>query len=157
MICTYHPAYLLRNPAAKRHVWDDMKMLMVGYGYFGEGGKAEGERRKDSRSIGRATRGHAGAGQLCPAVMGHLSPAANGEGGNNGIGVRFCPMIPITPIIPRLSAGVQGSFLSFPRCSWSIRPRKSGCKSPAFWWAVPAVANGVRGGSAPLTTDGVDA
>jgi DNA polymerase len=28
IICTYHPAYLLRNPAAKREVWDDMKMLM---------------------------------------------------------------------------------------------------------------------------------
>lgn len=28
VICTYHPSYLLRNPAAKRQVWDDMKMLM---------------------------------------------------------------------------------------------------------------------------------
>ena len=28
IVCTYHPAYLLRNPAAKRDVWDDMKMLM---------------------------------------------------------------------------------------------------------------------------------
>ncbi len=28
VVCTYHPAYLLRNPAAKRHTWDDMKMLM---------------------------------------------------------------------------------------------------------------------------------
>lgn len=26
--CTYHPAYLLRNPAAKKDVWDDMKALM---------------------------------------------------------------------------------------------------------------------------------
>lgn len=26
--CTYHPAYLLRNPSAKRQVWDDMKMVM---------------------------------------------------------------------------------------------------------------------------------
>lgn len=25
---TYHPAFLLRNPEAKRDVWDDMKMLM---------------------------------------------------------------------------------------------------------------------------------
>lgn len=25
---TYHPAYLLRNPAAKRQVWQDMKMIM---------------------------------------------------------------------------------------------------------------------------------
>jgi uracil-DNA glycosylase len=28
VLCTYHPAYLLRNPAAKKDVWDDMKMLM---------------------------------------------------------------------------------------------------------------------------------
>lgn len=28
VMCTYHPAYLLRNPAAKREVWDDMKALM---------------------------------------------------------------------------------------------------------------------------------
>ena len=26
--CTYHPAYLLRNPAAKADTWEDMKMLM---------------------------------------------------------------------------------------------------------------------------------
>jgi DNA polymerase len=26
--CTYHPAYLLRNPSAKRDVWSDMKMVM---------------------------------------------------------------------------------------------------------------------------------
>jgi uracil-DNA glycosylase len=32
VVCTYHPAYLLRNPAAKRHVWDDMKMLMRAMG-----------------------------------------------------------------------------------------------------------------------------
>jgi uracil-DNA glycosylase family 4 len=28
VLCTYHPAYLLRNPAAKRDVWEDMKTLM---------------------------------------------------------------------------------------------------------------------------------
>jgi DNA polymerase len=28
VLVTYHPAYLLRNPAAKKQVWDDMKMLM---------------------------------------------------------------------------------------------------------------------------------
>ena len=28
VVCTYHPAYLLRNPAAKQFRWDDMKMLM---------------------------------------------------------------------------------------------------------------------------------
>ncbi len=26
---TYHPAYLLRNPSAKREVWEDMKQVMV--------------------------------------------------------------------------------------------------------------------------------
>lgn len=28
VMCTYHPSYLLRNPAAKKHVWEDMKLLM---------------------------------------------------------------------------------------------------------------------------------
>jgi DNA polymerase len=28
VVCTYHPAYLLRNPAAKKDVWADMKVLM---------------------------------------------------------------------------------------------------------------------------------
>jgi DNA polymerase len=28
VLCTYHPAYLLRNPSAKRDVWEDMKLLM---------------------------------------------------------------------------------------------------------------------------------
>ncbi len=28
VICTYHPSYLLRNPSAKKDVWDDMKVLM---------------------------------------------------------------------------------------------------------------------------------
>ncbi len=28
VICTYHPAYLLRNPPAKKDVWEDMQMLM---------------------------------------------------------------------------------------------------------------------------------
>ncbi len=28
VVCTYHPAYLLRNPAAKKETWEDMKMLM---------------------------------------------------------------------------------------------------------------------------------
>jgi len=28
VVCTYHPAYLLRNPSAKKEAWDDMKMLM---------------------------------------------------------------------------------------------------------------------------------
>lgn len=28
VVCTYHPSYLLRNPAAKKDVWDDMKFFM---------------------------------------------------------------------------------------------------------------------------------
>jgi DNA polymerase len=28
VVCTFHPAYLLRNPAAKKDCWDDMKFLM---------------------------------------------------------------------------------------------------------------------------------
>ena len=28
VMCTYHPAYLLRNPSAKKEVWEDMKVLM---------------------------------------------------------------------------------------------------------------------------------
>lgn len=28
VVCTYHPAYLLRNPSAKRDTWEDMQMLM---------------------------------------------------------------------------------------------------------------------------------
>ncbi len=32
VLCTYHPAYLLRNPAAKRLVWDDMRILMAEMG-----------------------------------------------------------------------------------------------------------------------------
>ena len=32
VIVTYHPAYLLRNPSAKRQVWDDMKMLLSAMG-----------------------------------------------------------------------------------------------------------------------------
>ena len=30
--CTYHPSYLLRNPAAKRDVWEDMKVVMRSLG-----------------------------------------------------------------------------------------------------------------------------
>ena len=32
VLCTYHPAYLLRNPPAKRQVWEDMQMLMQAMG-----------------------------------------------------------------------------------------------------------------------------
>ncbi|MDR2756197.1 MAG: uracil-DNA glycosylase [Planctomycetaceae bacterium] len=28
VVCTYHPAYLLRNPAAKKQTWEDIQLLM---------------------------------------------------------------------------------------------------------------------------------
>jgi DNA polymerase len=40
VICTYHPAYVLRNPAAKRQVWDDIQILMKEMGL--EVGRDEG-------------------------------------------------------------------------------------------------------------------
>ncbi len=33
LLPTFHPAYLLRNPSAKRDVWEDMQMLMKVYDY----------------------------------------------------------------------------------------------------------------------------
>jgi uracil-DNA glycosylase family 4 len=32
VLCTYHPSYLLRNPAAKRDVWEDMKFFFAELG-----------------------------------------------------------------------------------------------------------------------------
>jgi DNA polymerase len=32
VLCTYHPSYLLRNPAAKKDVWEDMKFFMKDLG-----------------------------------------------------------------------------------------------------------------------------
>jgi DNA polymerase len=32
VVCTYHPAYLLRNPSAKKQAWEDMKLLMRAMG-----------------------------------------------------------------------------------------------------------------------------
>ncbi len=32
VLCTYHPSYLLRNPSAKKDVWEDMKILMEDLG-----------------------------------------------------------------------------------------------------------------------------
>ena len=32
VLCTYHPSYLMRNPSAKKDVWDDMKMLFLDMG-----------------------------------------------------------------------------------------------------------------------------
>jgi DNA polymerase len=28
VVCTYHPAFLLRSPGFKKQAWDDMKLLM---------------------------------------------------------------------------------------------------------------------------------
>jgi DNA polymerase len=28
VVCTYHPAFLLRSPAFKKETWEDMKLLM---------------------------------------------------------------------------------------------------------------------------------
>lgn len=32
VLCTYHPAYLLRQPSAKKQVWDDIQILMAEMG-----------------------------------------------------------------------------------------------------------------------------
>jgi len=32
VLCTYHPAYLLRNPSSKKDCWDDMQILMRAMG-----------------------------------------------------------------------------------------------------------------------------
>ncbi len=32
VLCTYHPSYLLRNPAAKKPVWEDMQFLLADMG-----------------------------------------------------------------------------------------------------------------------------
>ncbi len=32
VLCTYHPAYLLRNPAAKAKTWEDIQRLMRAMG-----------------------------------------------------------------------------------------------------------------------------
>lgn len=37
VLCTYHPSYLLRNPAAKKDVWEDMKVFMRELGVTLEG------------------------------------------------------------------------------------------------------------------------
>ena len=32
VLCTFHPAYLLRSPERKKDVWEDMKMLLARMG-----------------------------------------------------------------------------------------------------------------------------
>lgn len=32
VVCTYHPAYILRNPSAHRPVWEDLQMLLAEMG-----------------------------------------------------------------------------------------------------------------------------
>lgn len=39
VLCTYHPSYLLRNPSAKKPVWEDMKLLLADMGLTPPGGK----------------------------------------------------------------------------------------------------------------------
>ncbi len=39
VLCTYHPAYVLRNPPAKRQVWDDIQILMAEMG-MRQGGRS---------------------------------------------------------------------------------------------------------------------
>ena len=41
LMITYHPAYLLRNPAAKKDVWEDMKLLLKQMGLEVPTGKRE--------------------------------------------------------------------------------------------------------------------
>ena len=38
-IVTYHPAFLLRNPASKKETWDDLQMLMKAMGITPPGRK----------------------------------------------------------------------------------------------------------------------
>ena len=40
LVPTFHPAYLLRNPASKRDVWEDMKIVMSLLGAAGAGAAA---------------------------------------------------------------------------------------------------------------------
>jgi uracil-DNA glycosylase family 4 len=40
-IATYHPSYLLRNPAAKKEAWDDLQMLMQAMGITPPGRKKQ--------------------------------------------------------------------------------------------------------------------
>ena len=44
---TFHPSYLLRNPAAKREVWDDMKMVIARLKNEGPETRDEGRGTKD--------------------------------------------------------------------------------------------------------------
>jgi DNA polymerase len=43
VLCTYHPAYLLRSPDAKRPTWEDLKMLMEAMGLSAEPGVRNAE------------------------------------------------------------------------------------------------------------------
>lgn len=42
VICTYHPAYVLRNPPAKKFVWDDIQLLMAEMENVGPRARGEG-------------------------------------------------------------------------------------------------------------------
>lgn len=43
VLCTYHPAYLLRNPASKRDAWEDLKLLLRDMGLEPPALKARGD------------------------------------------------------------------------------------------------------------------
>jgi DNA polymerase len=43
VVVTYHPAYLLRNPAAKKDAWEDMQLLMRDMGMDVPGKKTRGK------------------------------------------------------------------------------------------------------------------
>jgi DNA polymerase len=43
VVCTYHPAYVLRNPQAKRPVWEDIQMLMEEMARDSEGRRRKAE------------------------------------------------------------------------------------------------------------------
>jgi hypothetical protein len=49
VLCTYHPAYLLRNQNAKRFVWDDLKILLKA---MGNENSQEGSRKENSHKEG---------------------------------------------------------------------------------------------------------
>ncbi|MED5400434.1 MAG: uracil-DNA glycosylase [Planctomycetota bacterium] len=43
VLCTYHPSYLLRNPSAKKDVWEDMQLLFADMGVTLTAAKGSGD------------------------------------------------------------------------------------------------------------------
>jgi uracil-DNA glycosylase len=50
---TFHPSYLLRNPAAKREVWEDMKMVIA---RLKDEGRETRDERRGTKDEGRGTK-----------------------------------------------------------------------------------------------------